>query len=483
MRPRCVSPVIDLRSDTATKPTQEMYAATRRPSSATSSGARIRTVNELQRRAAELLGQEAAPFVPTATMANQIALRLLGTRGGELLAEERTHVLVYESGGAAAHSGLVMRGVAAEAGRLTAAHLQEWAGLCDGILQPPSVVVLEQTHAAPAGPRLAARPLPANCVAARELGVGVHLDGARPRTQPWRVVSPPRLGVASRTPSPSASPSVGLGRPDGGSPRDVGRADRGGVALQVPVRRRAPAGRRGRRAMLYAPRPPRRSARRRPPPGAQARGRTCRSRSSGRPSRDRVELRRDRRPPARTLHERGRRTSRNRMCSSRRSGPASCGFWVTTWASTTRRSKPRSTRSRAGTRSACRRLTARRRAEPQASEGAGRRPCPRGLQLPAWWKAIAMPRQVIRSTPFSRLDRWRAEPKRRRPRRRARRSRSGGTRVRVRIGIARSDRRDQEDGSHLGARGDDLRRELDLAARGDDHGATVLGRVADDRDR
>jgi threonine aldolase len=137
------------------------------------------TVNELQRRAAELLGQEAALFVPTATMANQIALRVLGTRGGELLAEERTHVLVYESGGAAAHSGLVMRGVAAEAGRLTPAHLREWEGLCDGALQPPSVVVLEQTHRS-AGGRVWPLDLFEETVgAARELGVGVHLDGAR----------------------------------------------------------------------------------------------------------------------------------------------------------------------------------------------------------------------------------------------------------------------------------------------------------------
>ena len=137
------------------------------------------TVNELQRRAAELLGQEAALFVPTATMANQIALRLLGTRGGELLAEERTHVLVYESGGAAAHSGLVMRGVAAEAGWLTPAHLQEWAGLCDGILQPPSVVVLEQTHRSAGGRVWPLDLFQRTVAAARELGVGVHLDGAR----------------------------------------------------------------------------------------------------------------------------------------------------------------------------------------------------------------------------------------------------------------------------------------------------------------
>src|SRR5687767_10776964 len=138
-----------------------------------------RTVNELQRRAAELLGQEEALFVPTATMANQIALRLLGKRGGELLAEERTHVLVYESGGAAAHSGLVMRGVAAEAGRLTPEHLREWEGLCDGALQPPSVVVLEQTHRSSGGRVWPLELFEATVEAARELGVGVHLDGAR----------------------------------------------------------------------------------------------------------------------------------------------------------------------------------------------------------------------------------------------------------------------------------------------------------------
>jgi threonine aldolase len=171
--------VVDLRSDTATKPTPEMYAAIAAAELGDEQRREDPTVNELQRRAAELLGQEQALFVPTATMANQIALRLLGTRGGELLAEERTHVLVYESGGAAAHSGLVMRGVAAEAGRLTPAHLREWEGLCDGALQPPSVVVLEQTHRSAGGRVWPLDVFEATVGAARELGVGVHLDGAR----------------------------------------------------------------------------------------------------------------------------------------------------------------------------------------------------------------------------------------------------------------------------------------------------------------
>jgi threonine aldolase len=171
--------VVDLRSDTATKPTEGMYAAMAAAELGDEQRREDPTVNELQRRAAELLGQEQALFVPTATMANQIALRLLGKRGGELLAEERTHVLVYESGGAAAHSGLVMRGAAAEAGRLTPAHLREWAGLCDGVLQPPSVVVLEQTHRSAGGRVWPLDVFKATVGTARELGVGVHLDGAR----------------------------------------------------------------------------------------------------------------------------------------------------------------------------------------------------------------------------------------------------------------------------------------------------------------
>jgi threonine aldolase len=171
--------VIDLRSDTATKPTPEMYAAIAAAELGDEQRREDPTVNELQRRAAELLGQEAALFVPTATMANQIAMRLLGRRGGELLAEERTHVLVYESGGAAAHSGLVMRGMPAEAGRLTPAHLREWEGLCDGALQPPSVVVLEQTHRSSGGRVWPLDLFEETVAAARDLGVGVHLDGAR----------------------------------------------------------------------------------------------------------------------------------------------------------------------------------------------------------------------------------------------------------------------------------------------------------------
>ena len=136
------------------------------------------TVNELQRRAAELLGQEAALFLPTATMANQIALRVLTRPGGELIAEERTHMLVYEAGGPAVHSGLVMRGLPAARGRLTPEQLRTAVGQADD-LQPASIVVLENTHRSSGGCVWPLDELSSAVATARELGLAVHLDGAR----------------------------------------------------------------------------------------------------------------------------------------------------------------------------------------------------------------------------------------------------------------------------------------------------------------
>jgi len=136
------------------------------------------SVNALQDRVAALLGQETAIFVPTATMANQIALNVLGRPGGELLAEERTHVLIFEAGGPAIHSGLVMRGLPGSAGRLTPDQIREAATGRDD-LQPPSVVVLENTHRSAGGRVWPLEELTATAAAAREAGLAVHLDGAR----------------------------------------------------------------------------------------------------------------------------------------------------------------------------------------------------------------------------------------------------------------------------------------------------------------
>jgi threonine aldolase len=136
------------------------------------------TVNELQERAAALLGQEAALFLPTATMANQISLRSLTRPGTQLIAEERTHVLVYEAGGPAVHSGLVMRGLPALAGRITPGQLRDAVATADAA-QPASIVVLENTHRSSGGRVWPLGDFAQVVATARELGLAVHLDGAR----------------------------------------------------------------------------------------------------------------------------------------------------------------------------------------------------------------------------------------------------------------------------------------------------------------
>ena len=166
--------MIDLRSDTVTKPTPAMLAAMAAAEVGDEQYLEDPTVNELQRRMAELLGQEAALFLPTATMANEVALRTQTKPGSLLLAEELTHVLLYEMGGPAIHSGLVMRGVPAADGRVTPAHIE-----AAGELGPGGIVVLENTHRGSGGRVWPLDAFRASVDAAHERGAMVHLDGAR----------------------------------------------------------------------------------------------------------------------------------------------------------------------------------------------------------------------------------------------------------------------------------------------------------------
>ncbi len=138
------------------------------------------TVNLLEQRAAELLGQEDAVYLPTATMANEIALRLHGAPGDELLAEEHSHVLIAELGGPAALNGLLTRPLPGDRGRLTPDQIRSAARLWDDRHTPMTrIVSIENTHNSSGG-----RPWPLEEVAAvaetcRDLGLRLHLDGAR----------------------------------------------------------------------------------------------------------------------------------------------------------------------------------------------------------------------------------------------------------------------------------------------------------------
>jgi threonine aldolase len=166
--------VIDLRSDTVTKPTPGMLAAMAAAEVGDEQEREDPTTNELQRRMAELLGHEAALFLPTATMANQAALRVFSRPGCKIVAEERTHVLIYEWGGPAIHSGLIMQGLVAEAGRPTPEQIAEVDEL-----GPGSVLVLENTHRSSGSRVWPLDEFRAAAEAARSRGAAVHLDGAR----------------------------------------------------------------------------------------------------------------------------------------------------------------------------------------------------------------------------------------------------------------------------------------------------------------
>jgi threonine aldolase len=166
--------MIDLRSDTLTKPPPEMLEAMTRAAVGDEQYLEDPTVNDLQRRMADLLGHEASLFLPTATMANQVALRTQTRPGSTLLAEERTHVMVYEMGGPAIHSGLVMRSIPAPAGRVTPAQIR-----AEPDLGPGGIVVLENTHRSSGGRIWPLDEFRASVDAAHERGATLHLDGAR----------------------------------------------------------------------------------------------------------------------------------------------------------------------------------------------------------------------------------------------------------------------------------------------------------------
>ncbi len=172
--------MIDLRSDTATRPTEGMRAAIADAEVGDEQKREDPTVNALQERAAALLGQEAALFVPTATMANQIALKLYTRPGEVLVAERHAHVVIYEYGGAAAHAGLMVEPIDGRAGRFGVADLEAASLPSTKVAdQRATLVALENTHNSSGGRCWPLAELRAVTDAARELGLATHLDGAR----------------------------------------------------------------------------------------------------------------------------------------------------------------------------------------------------------------------------------------------------------------------------------------------------------------
>src|ERR671936_2801448 len=223
--------MIDLRSDTATRPTQAMREAIARAIVGDEQKREDPTVNELERRGAELLGHEAAVYLPTATMANQIALRLLAEPGDEVLAEENSHVLLSELGGPAVHSGLVTRGLRGVAGRFAPEQVRAaYRDRTSMHVSPTRLVVVENTHNSSGGRVWPLEEMEAMAATCRELDMRIHLDGARLMNAAVATATP-AAEIGRRFDTVTLCLSKGLGCPLGalvaGSAELMAKARRG----------------------------------------------------------------------------------------------------------------------------------------------------------------------------------------------------------------------------------------------------------------
>jgi threonine aldolase len=171
--------MIDLRSDTATRPSPGMRRAMAEAEVGDEQRREDPTVNALEERVAALVGHEAAVFLPTATMANQIALKLLTDPGDEVVAEAGCHIFRSELGGAAFHSGLAMKPIVGERGVFGPEDVRAamWSG--DVHQAPTRLLCVENTHNGGGGKVWPLEQVRAVVAEARALGLAAHLDGAR----------------------------------------------------------------------------------------------------------------------------------------------------------------------------------------------------------------------------------------------------------------------------------------------------------------
>jgi threonine aldolase len=170
---------IDLRSDTVTRPSPGMRRAMAEAPVGDDQYGEDPSVNRLQERIAELLGKEAALFVPSGTMSNQIALKLLTRPGDEVILGEDAHMIWHETGAGAANSGVQFTAVG-RGGLFTAAELRAALKPPGHIVLPPTgLVALENTHNLGGGVVFPQRDAVAICAAARDAGIASYLDGAR----------------------------------------------------------------------------------------------------------------------------------------------------------------------------------------------------------------------------------------------------------------------------------------------------------------
>lgn len=171
--------VIDLRSDTVTKPTPPMRAAMSAAEVGDDVYGEDPTVNRLEQRAAEIFGREASIFVPTGTMGNQIAIRLHTQHGQEVVCEARSHILDWEMAMVSAFSGCVPRTVEGDRGVLSWESIRRAIAPKIYYRAPTGLIALENTHNMAGGTVTRVEVFEEIWEGAREARLPVHLDGAR----------------------------------------------------------------------------------------------------------------------------------------------------------------------------------------------------------------------------------------------------------------------------------------------------------------
>jgi threonine aldolase len=172
--------VIDLRSDTVTRPTPAMREAMARAEVGDDQFGEDPSINRLQERVAALLGHEAALWFPTGTMANQVAIRTLTRPGDEVLAPREAHILWHETGGPAANSGVQVTEIGPGGGRFGPDDVVAARKPRGHMLQPPTTLIdVENTHNRAGGVVWSVTETLAVTAVARDLGIATFLDGAR----------------------------------------------------------------------------------------------------------------------------------------------------------------------------------------------------------------------------------------------------------------------------------------------------------------
>ena len=174
---------VPLSSDTETRPTAAMRQAIANAEVGDEQRGEDPDVNRLQQRVAALLGKEAALWLPTGTMCNVVAIKVHTKPGDAIVAESMAHVIRAESAGAALISGVLIEPIATERGVFTADQLRDAVGRVQTLPMPygppARLVCVEQTHNFGGGAVWSVDELRAVSRTARELGLAVHMDGAR----------------------------------------------------------------------------------------------------------------------------------------------------------------------------------------------------------------------------------------------------------------------------------------------------------------